>query len=195
MQRWAGTLASATAYDRSTVNPMLSRRFIDLARSLEPAEKRTMRYLSRILLEADPRLADIGLDGRPTPRTYAEPTWANSWRLGRVQAGKVVGKARQRSSRTTRPPAGGEVLAAKVLEHWRVDAFDLSRLTEVFRAEWLDRVADGATTPAPSTVALMVNLSEAVRVADAQAGTRLPLQLASGGRLAGRSKARMAVRD
>lgn len=195
MQRWAGALASATAYDRSTVNPMLSRRFIDLARSLEPGEKRAMRYLSRILLETDPGLADIELDGRPTPRTYAEPTWGNSWRLGRVQAAKVAGKVRQRGTRTTRPPAGGEVMAAKVVAHWRADASDLAHLSGVFEEAWLDQVAAGARVPAPSTVALMVNLSQAARDVQAQAGTSERLQSASGGRALGRSSARMAVRD
>lgn len=195
MQRWAGTLASATAYDRSTVNPMLSRRFIDLARCLGPGEKRSMRYLGRILLETDPALADIELDGRPTPRTYAEPTWANSWRLGRVQAQKVVGKARQRTSRTTRPPAGGEIMAAKVLAHWRADPADLSLLAGILRPDWLDQVVAGDRTPVPSTVALMVNLSQAARGAMDQAGTSVSPQWASAGRVLGRSSARMAVRD
>lgn len=196
MQRWAGTLASATAFDRSTLNPMLSRRFVDLARELDPLAKRNMRHLSRICLEADATLADVRLDGRPAPRTYAEHSWANTWRLGRTQAGKVVRKAAQRVSRASRPPAGGEIMAAKVLEHWRAVPSELERLlpSGVFRPEWLDRVAAGQAAPTPSTVALMVNILEATRGA-AQLGTRESREPASAGRVLGRSSARMAERD
>lgn len=197
MQRWAGTLASATAFDRSTLNPMLSRRFIDTARALPPLRKHNMRYLSRICLEADASLADIELDGRPAPRAYAEPSWANRWRLGRTQAAKVVRKATQRASRASRPPAGGDVVAAKVLEHWRTAPEDLQALLheDVFNPTWLDQVAAGVIEPTPSTVAFMVNLSHATQVRRSQLGSSESLAPASAGLWLGRSSARMAARD
>jgi asparagine synthase (glutamine-hydrolysing) len=163
MQRWAGTLASATSFDRVVVNPMLDHDFLQLTRGLPPHEKKNMRFLSRILLELDPELADIPLDNRPSPRTYARPSLVNRARLGATQARKVAGKARQRWSSTTRPPAGGELLAAKVTNHLRANPSLVDPLRDLgmLRPSWLDELAAGRRAAEPSAIALLVNLSVA----------------------------------
>ncbi|MCL3817854.1 asparagine synthase-related protein [Aeromicrobium wangtongii] len=177
MQRWAGTLASATCFDRDVVNPMLDAAFLQIARALSPHDKRNMRFLSRILVDLDPALADIPMDNRPAPRTYARPTAANRARLGAVQSRKVIGKVRQRRSHTTRPPAGGEILAAKVVDHWRAhrEILDPVRELDMFRPSWLDDVVMGRRSADPSSVALLVNLVVASGpVAAATAGSGSP---------------------
>lgn len=160
MQRWAGTLATATCFDRVVINPMLDHAFLDIARGLPPKAKKNMRFLSRILLELDPALADIPLDNRPSPRVYSRPTPANRLRLGATQSRKLVGKAHQRWSRRTHPPAGGDVLTAKVLAHWRANPWLLGpvRELEIFRPQWVDQLLAGQRSADASTVALLVNL-------------------------------------
>lgn len=160
MQRWAGVLATATCLDRDVINPMLDSTFIEIARSLPPSAKRNMRFLSRILLELDPELADIPLDNRPSPRVYSRPTPLNKVRLGAHQTGKIVGKVRQRLSRQTHPSAGTAVLANKVVEYWRAEPGDLARVygLGVFRPVWLDQLVAGEQSPDPATVAFLLNL-------------------------------------
>ncbi|QGG42351.1 asparagine synthase-related protein [Aeromicrobium yanjiei] len=179
MQRWAGTLASATCFDRPVINPMLDDRFVRIARALPPADKKNMRFLSRILLELDPDLANIPLDNRPSPRTYAEPSAANRCRLAALQARKVVGKAQQRWSHVTHPPPGGELLAGKVVRHWRTDPqiLDPLRHLGIFRQSWLEGVVTGGQPADPSAVALLVNLVVAcgtVPALTAGSGSRFP---------------------
>lgn len=160
MHRWAGVLASATCFDREVVNPMLDHSFIEIARALPPSAKRNMRFLSRILLELDPALADIELDNRPCPRVYSHPTPANRMRLGLHQSRKVVAKAKQRLSRQTHPAAGTTILAGKVISHWRsipeqiAPAYGMG----VFNPQWLDGLLAGEQTADPSTVGLLLNL-------------------------------------
>ncbi|MET0931946.1 MAG: hypothetical protein ABWX74_20695 [Aeromicrobium sp.] len=163
MQRWAGTLATATCFDRVVINPMLDHDFLQVARDLPPRDKKNMRFLSRILLELDPRLADIPLDNRPAPRTYAQPSLANRMRLSATQSGRVIDKARQRWSHTTHPPAGGDVLADKVVRHWRANPglLDPVRELEVFRPSWLDELVSGRRSVDASAVAFLVNLAVA----------------------------------
>jgi asparagine synthase (glutamine-hydrolysing) len=76
-------------------------------------------------------------------------------------ARRAAAKARQRWARSKRPPAGGEVLAAKVVDHWRrvPDLLDPARRTEVLDPAWLDGMLSGRIDPAPSTVAFVVNLA------------------------------------
>ena len=65
----------------------------------------------------------------------------------------------------TRPPAGGEVLAAKVVEHWRAEPSVLEPLhgLGIFADPWLDSVtARDAPLPPSSVVALAVNLVAAL---------------------------------
>jgi asparagine synthase (glutamine-hydrolysing) len=74
--------------------------------------------------------------------------------------GKVVRKAQQRVSRTHRPPAGADLLAARLVEYWRSDPsrLDPVRQTGVFRDAWIDELLAGKAAPSPSAAALITNL-------------------------------------
>ena len=160
MQRWAGVTDTAVCFDRVVSNPMLDDRFIDIARGLSPRDKRNSRFLSRLQVALDDELARTPLDGRPAPITYTHASIASSARQMASTASKAAKKARQRAMRANRPPAGGEILARKAVEHWRANPglLDSLRQTGVFRDTWVDEVLAGAVDPAPSAVALMTNL-------------------------------------
>lgn len=167
MQRWAGIVGTAVCLERRSINPMLDDRFIEIARALPPDDKRNSRFLSRLQVALDDELAGIPLDGRPAPRAYATRSVRNAARQAASTARKGARKARQRAARATRPPAGGEVLAGKVIEHWRADpaALDAARSTGIFREAWIERLLAGEVDPAPSAVALLINLGVAGEVA------------------------------
>ncbi len=82
---------------------------------------------------------------------------------GTLVAHKVVGKVQQRLRRTHKPPAGGETLASKVVEHWRGHPESLAGLTEseIVRPDWVDQVLDGTLDPEPSAIAFVLNLTTA----------------------------------
>jgi asparagine synthase (glutamine-hydrolysing) len=163
MQRWAGVTETAVCFDRAVANPMLDDRFIEIARTLDPRDKRNSMFLSRLQVALDGDLARVPLDGRPAPIAYATRGIGNSTRQMATTVGKIARKARQRATRTNRPPAGGEILARKVVEHWRSnpELLDLVRDAGVFRGAWIGEVLAGHVDPAPSAVALMTNLSVA----------------------------------
>ena len=163
MQRWAGVTDTAVCFDREVVNPMLDDRFLDTVNALRPRHKHGGLFLSRLQVELDPDLAALPLDGRPAPRVYASRSLGNSARLASVTARKFARKARQRITRSHRPPAGGSVLAAKVVEHWRANPSELSAVKEagVVNEAWLEEMIRSRLMPEPSTVALLVNLAVA----------------------------------
>ncbi len=78
-------------------------------------------------------------------------------------ARKIVRKANQRLRHIHRPPAGGAVLAQKVVEHWRQtpQALEPVDLLGIVRPLWITEVLDGTIAPDAATVALVVNLIEA----------------------------------
>jgi asparagine synthase (glutamine-hydrolysing) len=161
MQRWGGVTETAVCLDRQIINPMLDDRFISIANSLEPLDKRNSRFLSRLQLELDAELGAVPLEGRPPPEAYADRSMRNSARLTATTVHKARRKVVQRVRGRSRPPAGGEILAGKVLEYWRGNPEDLESLAalHVFRAGWLEALAvGGETPPSTSAVALMVNL-------------------------------------
>jgi asparagine synthase (glutamine-hydrolysing) len=145
------------------VNPMLDDRFLDTTDALPPRYKHAGLFLSRLQLQLDPELAMVPLDGRPPPHVYARRSLGNTVRLTAVTAAKFARKARQRLTRSHRPPSGGPVLAARVVEHWRKNPHELSAVKEagVVRQSWLDEVLRRERQPEPSTVALLVNLAVA----------------------------------
>ena len=160
MQRWAGVTDTAVCLDRSVVNPMLDDRFISLAQAMSPASKRGSRFLGRLQMALDPGLGRMPLDGRPAPAAYADPSLLNRARAAQTLARKAVRKARQRLGHSTRPPAGGAVLAEKVVEHWRHEP-DLLRAAlahDVLDESWVDQVVAGSVSPDPGTVAFALNL-------------------------------------
>ena len=160
MQRWGGVTETAVCLDREIVNPMLDDRFIAIATALAPLDKRNSRFLSRLQLALDPELGSIPLDGRPAPAAYARRSVQNSARQTAATGRKAARKVGQRLRGENRPPAGGELLAAKVVEHWRSDPSVLAPLgrVEVFRQGWLESLLAGEHQPPTSAVALMVNL-------------------------------------
>jgi asparagine synthase (glutamine-hydrolysing) len=160
MQRWAGVTDTAVCFDRIANNPMLDDRFIAIARGLPPRHKRNSIFLSRLQLALDDELARIPLDARPAPVAYARRSIGNTTRQVVCTMQQAARKAQQRATRANRPPAGGEILAHKVVEHWRAHpaVLEPARAMGIFREPWLDHVLTGAVDPAPSAVALMTNL-------------------------------------
>jgi asparagine synthase (glutamine-hydrolysing) len=161
MQRWAGVTDTAVCLDRSVVNPMLDDRFIAIAQAMSPRSKRGSLFLARLQMALDPDLGRMPLDGRPPPEAYADPGLRNRVRATRTLARKAVAKARQRLGHSTRPPAGGAVLAAKVVEQWRREPglLDGALAHGVLDEAWVEQMVSGAVSPAPSTVAFVLNLS------------------------------------
>lgn len=161
MQRWAASTATSTCLDRLSLNPMLDPRFLDVGARVPPSHRAGMRFLSSILVELDPTLAGLPLDGRPAPDVYARPRGANRARLASLTVRKAAGKVRQRSLGTARPAAGGASLADRVVEHWRTDAADLElvRRAGVVREEVLDQLASGVAAPGSTTVGFLAMLA------------------------------------
>ena len=69
----------------------------------------------------------------------------------------------QRVRRVGRPPVGGEVLAAKVGEHYRDHPAALEAVARlrVVRPDWLAQVAEGRIALGPAAAAMLVNLEVA----------------------------------
>ena len=169
MQRWAGVTETAGCLDRPVANPMLDARFIDIARSLAPEDKHGSLFLGRLQVALDTRLSRLPLDGRPAPTAYAYPGWASRAQRALSLAHKADRKVRQRLRGEARPPAGGQILAAQVVRHWRRHP-DLLAGTEslgVFRPEWLTALVAGRVDVTPATAALLMNLTQAQAVLDA----------------------------
>jgi asparagine synthase (glutamine-hydrolysing) len=165
MQRWGGVTETAVCLDREVVNPMLDDRFISIATALSPLDKRSSRFLSRLQLELDTELGSIPLDGRPPPAAYAHRSVRNSAQQTATTLGKAGRKVAQRLRGHNRPPAGGELLAAKVVAHWRDNPALLDPLDglAVFDKSWLDAMVTSEDAPASSAVALVVNLLGALQ--------------------------------
>lgn len=166
MQRWAGVLSSAVSMDRRVVNPMLDDRFLRIACGLSPQDKRNARFLSRLLLALDRDLAAIPLDGRPSPLAYAHRSLRHTAQLVWSDTAKFRHKAVQRIRHVNRAPAGGEILGAKVVEHWQMnpELVEPLRKMDIFDLEWLDGVMEGRVIPRSSSVSFMVNLIAAQTV-------------------------------
>ncbi|MEO8830124.1 hypothetical protein [Lapillicoccus sp.] len=163
MQRWAGVTTTSTCYDRLVSNPMLDVGFISVGRSVPPRWKAGSQYLSRILVELDPDLATLPLDGRPPPMSYAYPGPGSAVRQATLLGRKVVRKVAQRVASQTQAPAGGAVIADLVVQHWRQhpELLEHARRIGVVREDWLDQVLDGRTVPTASSVGFLVTLSAA----------------------------------
>lgn len=160
MQRWAGATDTAVSNQRVVINPMLDPGFLDIAARLTPQDKAGSRFLAALQMELDPELGRLPLEGRPAPAVYAHPPrWQPA--LNAVSLAKrVVRKAAQRLSRANRPPAGGTVMAGKVVEAWREQPEIIGSLASLdfIRAEWLDEMVAGRVEPRPSSVAFLTNL-------------------------------------
>lgn len=164
MQRWAGATDTAVSSQRVVINPMLDPEFLDIAARLSPRDKAESHFLASLQGELDADLARIPLDGRPTPAAYADPSiWqpvVNTFSTGK----RLVRKAVQRLRRGNRAPAGGPILAAKVVEYWRSHPGTVAGLADLsfVSEEWVSAVLEGRIAPRPSSVAFVTNLVVAV---------------------------------
>ncbi len=160
MQRWAGVTDAAVADRRLVLNPMLHPEFLSIAARLDPADKSASRFLSQLQVELDPDLARIPLEGRPAPIAYARAGLISSARQNVSRLRKGAHKAMQRARRGNRPPAGGEQLAALVVQAWRDDPDRVAPAasTGFVRTAWLDEVLSGTIEPRPSSVGFVTSL-------------------------------------
>lgn len=166
MQRWAGVTDTAVAYQRVVINPMLDPDFLNIAQRLSPADKANSLFLARLQLALDPELARIPLEGRPAPMTYATPSIVHNVTRRLSTGRRLFSKAVQRLHRGSRPPAGGDILAEKVVMHWRQhpDLLSAAAQLEVVRSAWVDGVLEGTVQPRPGSVAFLANLVVAAEV-------------------------------
>lgn len=172
MQRWAGATETAVCQRTAVANPMLDDRFVAAVTALAPGDKRGGRFLGRLSVALDPGLASLPLDGRPAPRRYAEGGLPAAAARARATGAAARRKAVQRVRGARRPPAGGAVLGGLVAAYWRrrPELLDPLRGAGVLRAEWLDRVLDGALVPDPASTALVTNLTVAAAAAGLATG-------------------------
>lgn len=160
MRRWAGALASGYCLERVAINPMLDRRFVDIARSVPPAGKKGARFLARVLTALDPDLATIPMDGRPAPRVLARPTVAHRAQIAAARAPKLARKIGQRVSGSALPPEGGALMTGKITDHLRANPQLLESLCthDFLDQRWLAGVASGAVELPVSACAMLVTL-------------------------------------
>jgi asparagine synthase (glutamine-hydrolysing) len=139
---------------------MLDHGFLSIASRLRPESKAHSRFLSRLQLELDPALGRLPLDGRPAPIAYARPSFKGAFGQAYATGLRVGRKALQKARRMSRPPAGGDVLARKVIEYWRErpQAITAGPNLQVVREEWVSDLLAGKVAPRASAVALLVNL-------------------------------------
>jgi asparagine synthase (glutamine-hydrolysing) len=160
MQRWAGVTDTAVGSQRVVINPMLGAEFLRIASRLAPEDKAHSLFLARLQMELDPELGRIPLEGRAAPIVAAYPSpWGSATStLGTGR--RLAKKAAQRIRHGNRPPAGGSVLAKKVVEHWRQHPELLSapEFSSFLQPGWIDGVIDGRVEPRPSSVAFLTNL-------------------------------------
>jgi asparagine synthase (glutamine-hydrolysing) len=168
MQRWAGLTATAVGLTRSAVNPMLDRRFLEIATSLPPRDKAGSRFLAGLLCHLDAELGDIPMDERRAPRTYADPSRLEQLTRQTTTLNKGYRKVRQRLSRSRRPAAGGPVLSNLVVRHWRdhPDVLNPARTTGLLDERWLDDVLGGSRGVEPSAAAFVTSLVSAQLTVD-----------------------------
>ncbi|WP_158866149.1 hypothetical protein [Leifsonia sp. AG29] len=160
MQRWAGATDTAVGYQRVVVNPMLDHDFLAICTALSPQDKAHSRFLAALQMELDPELGSIPLEGRPSPSAYANPSFLHPVAQTARTGTRLARKALQRVRRGNRPPAGGDVLAQKVVEWWRQDPAvgeTLSSL-DVLDQAWVGRMLAGEIDPRPSSVGFLTNL-------------------------------------
>lgn len=158
--RWAGVGESSVTFRRVLMNPLLHHGYIDIARRLSPANKQRSRFVARLQVSLDPELADLPLDNRPAPRFLVDGGWANGARRLASSSRRAGRKIAQRMGRTSRPSAGGTVVARKVAAHLRHHPRILNpvRATGFFDDQWLDDVTSGKVHPTPGSLALLMNV-------------------------------------
>ncbi|MEM9514930.1 MAG: asparagine synthase-related protein [Actinomycetota bacterium] len=170
LQRWAGATSTAVVFDRGAVHPMLDHRFIDIVRSVSPVHTARNRFAAELVVRLDSELAEIELDGRPSPSAYAGRSVGDKYKVYTSVGTKFTRKVYQRLERTRRPPIGASVLAESMRQYWQAHPEDLAPLTTLglFRDEWLDGVAAGTVRPNAVDVAFLTNVIAARSDAESQ---------------------------
>lgn len=160
MQRWAGATDTAVGAQRIVINPMLDPGFLGIAAGLAPHDKAGSRFLAAVQMELDPELGRRPLDGRSAPAAYAHPAPWQPLITAASTGRRLARKALQRARRGTRPPAGGTVLAGKVVEHWRARPAVMAPLAGMpfLDQDWLQQVLQGEREPSPSAVGFLTDL-------------------------------------
>jgi asparagine synthase (glutamine-hydrolysing) len=160
MYRWSGATDSVAAVRRYITNPMLDRRFIELALAVAPADKRGSLLLGRLMSRLDPELAQIPLDTGLVPARLGRRDVASKLSNATVTARQLSRKVRQRLLHTRRPQLGAAGMADLVLRHWRANPSACRALYDVpmLDRRWLDGLVTGTNSAAPTTVAFLVNL-------------------------------------
>ncbi|BBH68028.1 hypothetical protein ACTI_47130 [Actinoplanes sp. OR16] len=159
-QRWAGAHGTPAAIDRHFVNPLLDRRFMELALIPTPEQKRGSRLTGQIMQRLDPALAAIPLDSGLVPARLGEAGLATRAALARVALRKTTAKVRQRVTGGRRSQLGAGTISAAVLRHWRAEPDRPAALREtgIVSSTWLDEVLAGRRDADPSTVAFLLNV-------------------------------------
>jgi len=160
MHRWSASHGTVAAVRRYAVNPMLDRRFIELALAVAPAEKRDSLLLGRLMTRLDPELARIPLDSGLIPARLGTRDVSTRVAIARVFARKAAGKVRQRLVRGRRPQLGAAEMAELVLAHWRAEPAAASPLFDmpVLNQQWLKGLLAGEHPAPATTIAFLVNL-------------------------------------
>lgn len=160
MHRWAGVHGTVAAVRRHSVNPMFDRRFLELALTVAPADKRDSLLLGRLMSRLDPQLAAIPLDSGLVPARLGRRSPATRLALATVTARKAARKVGQRLTRSRRPQLGAANAAELVLAHWRAEPAACAPLYDlpVLRRDWLDGLLAGGQPAQPTTIAFLVNL-------------------------------------
>ncbi|PRY32042.1 hypothetical protein [Pseudosporangium ferrugineum] len=166
-QRWAGAHGTAAATDRFFVNPLLDRRFMELALVPAPEDKRGSRLTGRLMVRLDPALAAVPLDSGLVPGRLGGGGWRTRAALARVAAGKAAAKLRQRATGGRRTQLGAAAVAEAVVRHWRAEPGRAAALrdTGIIRADWLGELLAGRRPADPATVAFLLNVLVATEAA------------------------------
>ena len=170
--------SSPAAVERFSIHPLLDRRFMQLALTLAPADKRHSQLTGRLMQRLGPELAAIPLDSGLVPARLARGGLANTVAVARVSAGKAARKVWQRVRRARRTQLGAADLGPLVLARWRATPELVApiRRTGLVRDGWLDEVLAGRRDAGPATVAFLVNLL----VAAEATGSRAQLGVTTG---------------
>jgi asparagine synthase (glutamine-hydrolysing) len=159
-QRWAGAHGSPAAVTRFSVNPLLDRRFMQLALAPPPEEKRNAHLMGQLICRLDPQLAAIPFDSGLVPARLGRRGVATTAAVARLTARKAIHKIHQRLGGVRRPQLGAAEMACLVVAHWRAapDSVAPLRRTGLVRTAWLDELLDGRRTTESATVAFLLNL-------------------------------------
>jgi asparagine synthase (glutamine-hydrolysing) len=175
VQRWAGAHGTPAATQRFFVNPMLDRRFVQLALATSPDAKRNAHLMGRLMSRLDARLASVPLDSGLVPARLGRPGLVTTMTVARVTARKAAGKIQQRLRRMRKAQLGAEELASLVVAHWRAEPSTVDPLRRIgfINPGWLDELLDARRNTRAATVAFLVNVlvaSEASRKTTTEVG-------------------------